>query len=206
MEILTEKIIDDISTQGYAVVDDLLPPEVVKGIRLELQKLEAQIGFKKGVVGSSIEANKREDFRGDYVHLITPASSSKDTAQYLSFLTSLQQELNRYCHLDLQSAEVLYAHYPKGTYYKRHLDRFNEQSGRKISILLYLNEEWSAEDGGELILFLKNEREEEVAKRIRPLAGRFVCFMSDAIEHEVLPSTRDRYSITGWLMDSTSAS
>jgi SM-20-related protein len=34
-----------------------------------------------------------------------------------------------------------------------------------------------------------------------PLAGRLVCFRSDMIEHEVLPATRTRMSITGWMLD-----
>jgi SM-20-related protein len=36
---------------------------------------------------------------------------------------------------------------------------------------------------------------------ILPLAGRLVCFRSDQIEHEVLPATRERLSLTGWLLD-----
>jgi SM-20-related protein len=201
MDNLTEKIIDDISAQGFAVVDDLLAPEVISGIRKELQQLESMVGFKRASVGRGTESQIHEGFRGDYIHWITPAESGKFTRQYLEFIHTLQQELNRYCYLGLKEAEVLYAHYPEGTYYKRHLDRFNNQVGRKVSILLYLNDEWAAEDGGELVMFLKNEDGKEVTKRIRPLAGRFICFMSDEIEHEVLPSKRDRYSITGWLLD-----
>jgi SM-20-related protein len=34
-----------------------------------------------------------------------------------------------------------------------------------------------------------------------PEAGRLVCFRSDLIEHEVLPATRERYSLTGWALD-----
>jgi SM-20-related protein len=31
-----------------------------------------------------------------------------------------------------------------------------------------------------------------------------VCFRSDQIEHEVLPATRERLSLTGWMLDQLS--
>jgi SM-20-related protein len=34
-----------------------------------------------------------------------------------------------------------------------------------------------------------------------PIAGRLVCFRSDVIEHEVLPSKKERLSVTGWMLD-----
>jgi SM-20-related protein len=34
-----------------------------------------------------------------------------------------------------------------------------------------------------------------------PLAGRLVCFRSDQIEHEVIAATRERRSLTGWMLD-----
>jgi SM-20-related protein len=36
---------------------------------------------------------------------------------------------------------------------------------------------------------------------VLPQAGRLVCFRSEQIEHEVLPATRPRFSITGWILD-----
>jgi len=38
-------------------------------------------------------------------------------------------------------------------------------------------------------------------KNVLPVAGRLVCFRSDIIEHEVLPSKKERLSITGWMLD-----
>jgi SM-20-related protein len=38
-------------------------------------------------------------------------------------------------------------------------------------------------------------------KDFLPMAGRLVIFRSDEIEHEVLPATRERLSITGWILD-----
>jgi SM-20-related protein len=57
-----------------------------------------------------------------------------------------------------------------------------------------LNKNWKPENGGELKLYLENGEE----LTIEPRAGTLVVFESH-MEHEVLMSHADRYSITGWL-------
>jgi SM-20-related protein len=63
-----------------------------------------------------------------------------------------------------------------------------------------LNEEdWQAENGGELVLYL-NKNNQETEKAIYPFPGRVVIFESQIIEHEVKPvRANQRLSITGWL-------
>src|SRR5690606_18682797 len=102
--------------------------------------------------------------------------------------------LNRTCFTGIRSYEFHYAVYPKGSFYKRHLDQFSNDPGRKFTMIFYLNENWLPEDGGQLVIFL-NGRELEV----QPLAGRLVFFESSVIEHEVRPANRERMSVTGWL-------
>jgi SM-20-related protein len=60
--------------------------------------------------------------------------------------------------------------------------------------VLYLNELWPAEQGGQLRLYLDEERTME----IMPRGGTLVAFLSDRFEHEVLPATRERLSLAGW--------
>jgi SM-20-related protein len=60
---------------------------------------------------------------------------------------------------------------------------------------LYLNESWTPDSGGELRIFDGDE-----ARDIEPLAGRLVCFLSAGREHAVLPTRRDRLSVSGWFL------
>jgi SM-20-related protein len=88
--------------------------------------------------------------------------------------------------------------YPEGTFYKRHLDVFKNDTKRKLSIVCYLNDEnWQPEFGGELVIY---KPEEDI--KIYPLKGRVVIFESQILEHEVKPVYRKRFSITGWLKTS----
>ena len=92
--------------------------------------------------------------------------------------------------------EFHYAIYPEGTFYKRHLDTFQNDDRRKLSIVCYLNEaNWPKENGGELTLYL-----EEKPLDLLPLPGRIVIFESQVLEHEVkVVKASERLSITGWL-------
>jgi SM-20-related protein len=95
--------------------------------------------------------------------------------------------------------EFHFAVYPQGRFYKRHLDTFQNDQRRKLSIVLYLNKNWSATNGGELVIY-KQTNNQENAISILPKFGRLVVFESQVLEHEVKPIKQGlRLSITGWL-------
>lgn len=104
--------------------------------------------------------------------------------------------VNKSLYLSLKEFEIHMTIYPAGTFYKRHLDQFRSDDHRKLSVICYLNEEWQPEHGGQLRMHLP-----EGPIDVLPLSGRLVCFRSDMIEHEVLPATRERWSLTGWMLD-----
>jgi SM-20-related protein len=124
------------------------------------------------------------------------------TAAQRAFCESMEivrLALNRHLYLGLFDCEAHYACYAPGAFYRRHIDTFNdgvEQGPRRvISMVFYLNTDWRADDGGELLLW--NRHDEEIA-RIIPNAGTAVFFLSDGLPHEVLPAAMERYSIAGW--------
>jgi SM-20-related protein len=92
----------------------------------------------------------------------------------------------------LNDYEFHFACYEAGTFYRRHKDVFSNDDSRKISAVLYLNKNWKSGDGGELVIYEKEEIKAE------PKAGALVVFESH-IEHEVLTSHTERISITGWI-------
>ena len=60
---------------------------------------------------------------------------------------------------------------------------------------MYLNpKDWNEnQDGGCLRI-----HREGIQQDICPLGGKLVLFLSGVIDHEVLPSYRDRVAITAW--------
>lgn len=108
----------------------------------------------------------------------------------------LRQYLNRELYLGLFDFECHYAHYPQGAFYKKHYDAFQGSSNRRLSTVLYLNPNWLPEDGGELILYTNDG--DTVLETVLPKFGNMVIFLSEEFPHEVLPTNRSRYSLTGW--------
>jgi SM-20-related protein len=134
--------------------------------------------------------------RGDYIQWIDKSTAPPELLVYLDRLHELALFLNRSLFLSLKDAEVHMTVYPAGTFYKRHLDQFRKDDHRILSVICYLNENWTESDGGQLRLYLDDENLD-----VQPTAGTLVCFRSDQLEHEVLPARRQRLSLTGWMLD-----
>lgn len=189
-------IADGLAEKGFAVVDNFLTPEEVKNI-LALNEFKNTISdFKKAGIGKKQDLQINESIRGDYIYWIDKISAPLAAKVYLNKLNDLVQFLNQNLFLSLKDYEVHMTIYPVGSFYKRHLDQFKADDHRKLSVICYLNNDWSEEHGGQLRLHFETQTLD-----ILPLAGRLVCFRSDQLEHEVLPATKQRLSLTGWMLD-----
>jgi SM-20-related protein len=190
------QVADGIAETGYAIIDDFLSEAEVDSI---LQLDEFQTGllqFKKAGIGRKLEKQINEGIRGDYIEWIDRSTAPQPLQAYLTKLNELISFVNQTLFLSLKDYEVHMTIYPAGTYYKKHLDQFKKDDHRKLSVICYLNKDWREEEGGQLRIYL-----EEGTREVLPVAGRLVCFRSDLLEHEVLPATRNRLSLTGWILD-----
>lgn len=189
-------IVDGLAEHGYAVADQFLSQDEVEAILVWEDFKTAVTQFKKAGIGNNKSLQIREAIRGDYIQWVDKPNSPEPVRVYLSRLDELIQFINRTLFLSLKDIEVHLTIYPAGSFYKRHLDQFKQDDHRKLSVICYLNSQWKEEHGGQLRMYLPVRPLD-----ILPVAGRLVIFRSDQIEHEVLPSTRPRLSITGWMLD-----
>jgi SM-20-related protein len=191
-----EQIADGLAEAGFAVVDNFLTTGEVDAI-LDLDIFhDGVVNFKKAGIGKERQLQINESIRGDYIRWIDKNGAPQPVKVYIDRLQSLCEYLNQSLYLSLKDYEVHFTIYPAGSFYKRHLDQFKKDDHRKLSVICYLNKEWQEHYGGQLRMYLK-----EGTVELSPISGRLVCFRSDQIEHEVLPSTRERLSLTAWLLD-----
>ncbi|WP_111308898.1 2OG-Fe(II) oxygenase [Confluentibacter sediminis] len=196
---LYETIIEDILSKKYSVVEDFFSAEDVAILRQSLLNKHEENAFKKAAIGNRFEETIIKSIRGDVILWMEEAKADTSELLFFSKINSLVNYLNKTCFLGILHKEFHYALYPKGTFYKRHIDTFQNDDRRKLSFVCYLNEDgWLPENGGELVLYL-NENGEETENIIYPFPGRVVIFESQVIEHEVKPVNKERLSITGWL-------
>lgn len=193
---LYERIISDLLADQYSMVDGFFSAEEVVLLRHSLlAKYEAD-RFKKSAIGNRTKEEIAKSIRGDFILWIDEANSNEAESLFFGKINDLVNYLNKTCFLGILQKEFHYAVYPTGTFYKRHLDTFQNDDRRKLSLVCYLNEaNWPRENGGELTIYTENE-----ALDILPLPGRVVIFESQLLEHEVkVVQASERLSITGWL-------
>lgn len=200
VEPVFETIANELYSQGISISDHAIPVEVLQALKARLNEM-GQADFNTAGIGRSQDHEKNAAIRRDKIHWLDVSNPLEK--QYLDVMNELQQFVNRRLFMGLFSYESHFAHYDIGDFYKKHLDAFKGKTNRVLTTVLYLNEQWSSEMGGELVVYDPQNHEQELL-RVQPTFGRFVTFLSDEFPHEVLPAKHSRYSIAGWFRVNTS--
>jgi SM-20-related protein len=199
---LYEDVINGLMERQYHVADGFFTSAEVDALRGSLMAKYDADRFKKSAIGNQSNEQVMSAVRGDFILWLDEDNAEGAEKVFFAKMLDFVQYLNRTCFMGIQKQEFHYALYPEGTFYKRHLDTFQNDSSRKLSVVCYLNnEDWQPEYGGELTIYTGDNGTEK-AIDIYPLAGRVVIFESQLLEHEVKPVKQPRLSITGWLKTS----
>lgn len=168
--------------------DQVWPELLWKSLRSSAETQLAEGKFSKAQIGMGDGQHLAPTIRSDLTRWMEPA----DNREIFEYLELLRKSLNEKLFLNLHEVEYHLAFYPIGSFYQKHLDSSVKSSGeRVITFVLYLNEGWQETYGGQLRLH-------GIGKDVFPFGGRLIVFRSDTIEHEVLPATHNRWSLTGW--------
>lgn len=184
-----------LSADGWAVVLDAVPKDVLRNLAQEAHYLHETSAMSLAGIGRANDHTLTRSIRRDETLWMT--RSSETQAAYLDHMERFRLLLNANLFLGLWSFEAHYSVYTPGGFYVRHVDAFKGARNRLVSTVLYLNEDWTSGDGGELAIFHSMDADKPVAK-IAPEYGSMAIFLSEDIPHAVLPTNRTRYSIAGW--------
>lgn len=199
MESVYEKIAAKIYEKSYAIIDDFISEELRTSLLKEQSDLLEAGKFRLAAVGKGEKKQVRTEIRNDQVLWMDPEDLSPFETHYWEEVDKVRLAINQRCYLGLKSFEGHFARYPKGSFYVRHLDQFEQVPYRLVTVIIYLNDSWEQEDEGMLRMYLPKEDGSEEILDIMPKGGRMVVFLSGEIPHEVLPTKKERISITGWL-------
>ena len=191
-----DRIADSLTVQGWMVVDDFFGRELTAALRGDCRTSSGRGDFRAAAVGSGERRQTRTELRSDEIRWLQQPASSEPQRSCLDRFEQLRLTLNRTLQLGLFEFESHFARYPAGAFYARHIDQLRADSHRKLSCVLYLNENWKPEHGGELRLYLDGDGAQ--FEDVLPQGGRLVVFLSGRFAHEVLPAKRERISIAGW--------
>ena len=186
---------DALADREYVVIDGYLPDELLALLERFFQ--QHQDALQQAKVGALDERQEALSVRSDLTYWLD-RERDKILSPLFAWIEESLQRWNRLLYLSLSGYEFHLAYYPEGGQYRKHLDQFRGRNNRLLSCVLYLNENWKAEDGGELQLY--DPSGEQPTLRIAPIRNRMVFFRSDTVWHEVLPAQAPRKSLTGWLL------
>ena len=193
-------IADALRSDGVAVFKQALPA-VLQALLCEQFQAMRDARFHPAGIGRQRNHTRAVAVRSDSIAWIDGESVAGRA--WLEWCAALQSYLNRSLLLGLFSFESHFAHYAPGDFYRRHVDAFNGEANRVVSLVAYFNPQWEPADGGELVLY--GEGVEEGGRRVLPELGTLVVFLSEEFPHEVLPARRDRLSVAGWFRVNGSA-
>lgn len=188
-----EIIAEALQQQGYAIVAEALPPALPDALFSYLNSLQSR-EFNPAGVGKDKGFHHNPFIRGDEISWLDP--HDPNTRAYFVWIENLRLTLNRRLFLGLFDYECHYARYPKGGFYKKHLDAFKGQNSRVVTTVLYLNPNWQTGDGGELQIYAPDSH--TVLEKVEPHYGKLIVFLSGDFPHEVLSTNKARFSLTGW--------
>ncbi len=187
-------IVAGLAGDGVVVVPRFLPAAVIAALRGEALRRETAGVLAPAAVGHGADRRVRGDVRGDRIGWLDESDATPAERTLFAAFEALRVAVNYELTLGLWRYEGHYAFYPPGAHYSRHRDRFRDDDTRVLSLVLYLNDEWRASDGGALRI----HRAGGMPRDVLPEGGTLVAFLAADFEHEVLPATRPRLAVTGW--------
>lgn len=192
-----DRIADGLSEAGWLSLDagSCLGSDLLEALRQEVEILEKTAALERAGVGRGTDFTRDRSIRRDRIAWLNGQSPAQRAL--FGFLEEIRTGLNRRLFLGLRRFEAHYASYQPGDFYRRHVDSFRGRASRVVSLVLYLNDQWLPEDGGQLLVF-NRESPEEICGTVVPEAGRMALFMSEEVPHEVAPAMRTRHSIACW--------
>jgi SM-20-related protein len=190
-----QMVCDDLVQNGYGYYCDILPVPLMNGLYDTLKTLKAHNMLLPASIGRGNNKMFAPQIRKDKTLWIN--GDTPHEKEFLHFLEKLRQYFNQILFLNLSSVESHYAMYNTGDFYARHVDSFKDSNSRIISLVIYLNKNWYADDGGYLELYQTLESYIPF-ERIMPEYNHGVFFLSREIPHQVTICHKNRYSIACW--------
>ncbi|MDB5273572.1 MAG: proline hydroxylase [Chitinophagaceae bacterium] len=159
-----------------------------------LMALHESMRMDTAGTGNNQEIARNDKVRGDSIYWLDRKHDDPYENEFFDVMDAFIIYLNQSCYTGITGYEFHYTLYEEGSFYKKHIDQFQNDNSRQFSMICYLNEGWLKSHGGQLLIQMEDEEQS-----ITPTKGKTVFFKSNELEHEVLPTKKNRMSITGWL-------
>ena len=147
-----EDLIQGLITQDYGCGEGFLEEETLLGLRENLMRLDRAGTLHRAGIGRISGLQQNAQVRKAHIQWLEKDTQDAFERRFFQKVESLIAYLNRTCFTALNDYEFHYACYEPNSFYKRHREQFQQEKGRKFSLVLYLNQYWQETEGGKLSL------------------------------------------------------
>ena len=194
MEASFETLIASYIENKVGISEDFLGDELCEHLKNNLLSLNKDHQMLTAGLGNDAKKIHNKLIRNDKIYWLDKSNNNPHENAFFTKMDAFVEYLNETCYANIKSYEFHYSLYESGSFYRMHRDQFEDDSKRQFSMISYLNANWQNSDGGELLIYQKNNNQ-----TISPTQGKTVFFKSDELEHEVLVTNQRRMSVCGWL-------
>ncbi len=187
---LYEQITNALVEDGYIIIPHAINNELSAKL---LHKAKEVNNYKRASISRTLNKQINDERRRDKISWLDHDNGVQ--SEFLNFAEGLQTYINKELFMGIRYFESHFAIYEAGDFYETHLDAFKDSKNRVVTLVYYLNEKWSEDDGGALVVY---DTQNNYLTTVIPHANTMVVFLSDTFPHEVLIANRTRYSIAGW--------
>jgi SM-20-related protein len=190
-------ITGDIAARGWSWQPNFLPDDLMAALRAEILLLDAEQELDPAGIGREDAFQLDRTVRRTRISWMDGASPAQ--AAFLAWAEPLRESLNRSLLIGLFDFEACFAVYPQGGFYDRHLDSFEGARNRVLSLVVYLNDGWTEDMGGALVIWPEGASDTDApAARLLPEGAGVAFMLSETVPHAVEVTRARRYAIAGW--------
>lgn len=190
---MTESEVEALGSAGFFLRDDFIDVSWGRALWAIAQARFQGSQLNPAGIGRGAHHHISESVRSDFITWLDDHDEEEAVRRLWQHFEALRIALNTHAWLGLTRFELQLACYPGGgSHYAAHRDAFLGDDNRRVTAIAYLNPGWKTADGGVLRLHT------EPAVDVEPQLGRGVIFLSQKVEHEVLPSWAPRFAVTAW--------
>ena len=194
MDDVFETLISSFIENKIGISNLFLGVDLANNLKQNLIILNEANLLKMAGTGNGEKLTHNIAVRSDKIYWLDKHNNNEFENDFLKQMEAFIQYLNMTCYAGITDCEFHYSLYQKGSFYLKHIDQFKNNSNRVYSLISYLNNDWQAADGGELLIYQENNNQ-----KISPTQGKTVMFKSNELVHEVLVTNKSRMGVTGWL-------
>jgi len=147
LEKIFDCLIDSFIKDKVGIAENFLSVSLATHLKDNLIGLFENKKLLNAGVGNDQVVNQNKLIRSDVIYWLDRKHNNQHENDFFDLMDEFVVYLNRTCYTGITGYEFHYTLYESGTFYKKHIDQFQNNGSRQYSMIMYLNSDWKVGDG-----------------------------------------------------------